>query len=191
MFTRSLLSLVIVAALSPAALAADNYKIDPVHSSVHFRIGHGGIAFVYGRFNDVSGTVAYDKEDPTKSSFNIEIKADSVDTNNEKRDAHLRSPDFFDAKQFPTITFKSTKVESAGEDKLNVTGDLTLHGVTKEITVPVTKTGEADLAEMKMGYRTGWEAIVDIKRSDFGMTTMVGPVGDEVKIPVALEAVKE
>lgn len=191
MFIRSLLSLVIVAALSPLALAADTFKIDPVHSSVHFRIGHAGVSHVYGRFNDVSGTVVQDKEDPTKSSFNIEIKADSIDTNNEKRDAHLKSPDFFDAKQFPTITFKSTSVKSAGENKLEVTGDLTLHGVTKEITVPVTKTGEADLAEMKMGYRGGWEAVVQIKRSDFGMTTMVGPVGDEVMIPVALEAVKE
>ena len=98
--------------------------------------------------------------------------------------------DFVDAKQFPAITFKSTGVKGSG-DKLEVTGDLTLHGVTKEITVPVTKTGEADVSAMKMGYRTGWEATYDLKRTDYGMNKMVGPVGDDVHLLISFEAVKE
>ena len=107
------------------------------------------------------------------------MKTDNVDTDNDKRDAHLKSPDFFDAKQFPTITFKSTRVkgrrrQARGHRRPD------LHGVTKSITVPITKTGETDTG--KMGYRTGWEAEVDLKRSDFGMTDMIGPVGDDVHL---------
>ena len=115
------------------------------------------------------------------------MKTENVDTANEKRDAHLKSPDFFDAKQFPLITFKSTSVKADG-DNFEVTGDLNLHGVTKQITVPLKKTGESDTG--KMGYRTGWQAEVDLKRSDFGMTGMQGAIGDDVHLIISFEAVK-
>ena len=115
------------------------------------------------------------------------IQAASIDTNSENRDKHLRSADFFETDKFPTITFKSTSVKGDG-DTLQVTGDLNLHGVTKSITFPIKKTGEADTG--KMGYRTGWEAFVDLKRSDFGMTGMKGAIGDDVHLNISFEAVK-
>jgi polyisoprenoid-binding protein YceI len=181
----------LIVASSSVVFAADTYKIDQEHGTVIYRVSHAGVGNAYGRFNKPSGEVVYDKDDPSKTTFNFEVKTDNVDTANAKRDAHLKSPDFFDTKQFPTITFKSTSVKAAGDNKLEVTGDLTLHGVTKSITVPVTKTGEADVSAMKMGYRTGWEVMADLKRSDFGMNKMVGPVGDDVHLVVSFEAVKQ
>ena len=175
--------------LTPAfTLAADNFKIDPVHATVIYRIGHLGVSNAYGRFSDPTGVVTLDKDDASKSSFTFEVKADKVDTGNEKRDQHLKGPDFFDVKQFPTITFKSTAVKSSGDNKFEVTGDLTLHGVTKSITLNVDKTGEADT---QMGHRAGFQTEVDLKRSDYGMNGLQGPVGDEVHLIIAFEAVKQ
>jgi polyisoprenoid-binding protein YceI len=188
---RSAYSLVLglfVAALFAAApvRAADNYKLDPVHSTVIFRINHLGTSWVYGRFDDVSGTFSVDEKSP---SFDISVNADSVDTNNKQRDTHLKSADFFSVKEFPTITFKSTAATSTGEKKFDVTGDLTLHGVTKSITVPIDFVGAA---ETKMaGPRAGYEALFTVKRSDYGMDKMVGMVGDEVHLTVSFEGVKQ
>ncbi|HEV2292761.1 MAG TPA: YceI family protein [Tepidisphaeraceae bacterium] len=170
-----------------SAQAADNYKIDPEHAAVIFKVDHLGVAPAYGRFNDPTGTIVLDKGDPSRSTFTFEVKTENVDTDNPKRDAHLKSPDFFDAKQFPTITFKSKSVKVDGE-KYTVSGDLTLHGVTKQIVVPLVKTGEKDTG--RMGYRTGWVAEVDLKRSDYGMTGMMGPIGDDVHLTISFEAVK-
>ena len=111
--------------LGMAVHAADTFKIDPVESSVVFSVMYLGVTNFYGRFNDVTGTVVLDKADPSKSSVDLTIPVESVDTNNEKRDQHLKSPDFFNAKQFPVMTFKSKKVEWSG-DTYNVTGDFTL-----------------------------------------------------------------
>jgi polyisoprenoid-binding protein YceI len=188
---RFLAAVVAVMSLLPAiARAADNYKIDPVHSDVIYRISHMNVSNQYGRFNDPTGMVVYDKSDPSKCSFTFEVQTAKIDTGNAKRDQDLRGPDYFDAKQLPTITFKSTSVEGSG-DEYKVTGDLTLHGVTKSITVPIKKTGEADVSQMKMGYRTGWQAEVDLKRTDYGMNGMVGPVGDDVHLIISFEAVKQ
>jgi polyisoprenoid-binding protein YceI len=186
---RSLIAaLAVVLSLGTSfALAADTYKIDSEHSAVIFRVTHFNVGNAYGRFNDPTGTVVYDKADPSKTQFTFEVKTENVDTDNEKRDAHLKSPDFFDAKQYPVISFKSTSVKAEG-DTLQVTGDLDLHGVKKSITFPIKKTGETDTG--KMGYRTGWEAEVDLKRSDFGMTGMKGPIGDDVHLVISFEAVK-
>src|SRR2546429_63677 len=125
-----------------AAFAADTYKIDPVHGTVIYRISHFNISNAYGRFNNPTGAVMLDGGNP--SSFEFLIKTDDIDTANRKRDSDLKGPDFFDAKQFPAITFRSTAVKSTGDNKFDVAGDLTLHGVTKSITVPITKTGEGD-----------------------------------------------
>ena len=170
------------------ASAADSFKIDPIHGTVIYRVNHLGVGNAYGRFNEPTGMVVVDKDDASKSSFTFEVQTSKVDTGNPKRDQHLQSPDFFNAKQFPTITFKSTSVKSSGDNKYEVAGDLTLHGVTKSITVNMEKTGEA---QTQMGYRSGWQTEVDLKRSDYGMNGLQGPVGDEVHLIIAFEAVKQ
>ena len=172
-----------------AVFAADNYKIDPVHGTIIYRISHFNIGQAYGRFNNPTGKVVLDKDDAGKSSFEFTVKANDIDTANAKRDSDLKGPDFFDAKQFPTIMFKSTGVKSAGDNKYDVTGDLTLHGVTKSITVPISKTGEGDTK--MMGYRTGWLAEYDLKRSEYGIMGLQGPVGDDVHLIISFEAVKQ
>ena len=187
---RSLIAVILVLAAAVTCVeAADNYKVDPVHTFTMFRIKHFDIGYSYGRFNDSSGTVVWDKDDPTKSSFTFEVKADSLDTHFDKRDAHLKGPDFFDVKQFPTISFKSTAVKASGDNKFDVTGDLTMHGVTKSITVPIEKTGEGDTK--MMGVRTGWETTVNLKRSDYDIKGLLGPVADDVMIRISFEAVKQ
>ena len=173
--------------LVAVARAADNYKVDSVHGTVIFRIAHFGVGNAYGRFNEPTGTISLDKEDASKSTFNFEVAVDKIDTANAKHNAHLKSPDFFDAKQFPTIAFKSTAVKLSGDKDYEITGDLTLHGVTKSITIKMAKTGEA---QTQAGYRTGWETKVDLKRSDYGMTGMQGAVGDDVHVIFSFEAVK-
>jgi polyisoprenoid-binding protein YceI len=186
---RSVFSLALVlvatALLASGLRAADTYKVDPVHSTVIFRINHLGTSWVYGRFDDVAGSFTVDDKTP---SFDFTVNADSVDTNNKQRDTHLKSADFFSVKEFPTITFKSTAVTSTGDKKFDVTGDLTLHGVTKSITVPLEFVGAADT---KAGPRAGYEAHFNVKRSDYGMDKMVGMVGDDVYLTVSFEGVKQ
>lgn len=167
---------------------ADNYKVDPVHSTIVFRIKHVNVSWFYGRFNGPEGTVVDDAADPTKTSFDVQVKVANVDTGVQKRDDHLKSPDFFSAKEFPTIAFKSTSVKKAG-DKLEVTGDMTIHGQTKPITVTMERVGAADTK--MMGYRVGYAGEFTIKRSDFGMSKMLDALGDEVTIMFGLESQKQ
>ena len=188
MKTSKLILAIALGSLGMTAHAADTFKIDPVHSSVVFSVMHLGVSNFYGRFNDVSGTVVLDKEDPSKSSVDLTIPVERVDTHNEKRDQHLKSPDFFNAKQFPVMTFKSKKVEASG-DTYKVTGELTLHGVTKPLTLEVKKSGEGKGMEGEI--RGGGETHFTIKRSDYGMNFMQGPLGDEINIVVSLEGVKQ
>lgn len=165
--------------------AAETYSVDAVHSSVIFRIKHLDFSYFYGRFNEVSGTFSIDTKNPAKSSFDIKIQAESVDTHSGGRDKHLRSPDFLSAKEFPVIHFKSTKVKKKSKSKYNVTGDLTLHGVTKSVKVVIEHVGSGE--HPRFGSRSGFEATFDIKRSDFGMNGMLGAVGDELRLIVAIE----
>jgi polyisoprenoid-binding protein YceI len=181
-------SLGLLCSLGLNAFAADTFKIDPVHSSVIFSVKHNGVTDFYGDFKEVTGTVTFDSADSSKSIVEVSISAESVDTRNEKRDQHLKSPDFFNSKQFPTLTFKSTKVEGTG-DVYKVTGDLTIHGVTKPVTVDF-KRG-ADGKGGKGEVRGGGETRFTIKRSDYGMAFMQGPVGDDVNIVLSLEGVKQ
>lgn len=173
----------------PASTAfAQKLSIDSGHSSVLFRVMHKNAAPFYGRFNKVSGSFTI-ADNPTESSFDVSIKADSVDTNNKKRDAHLKSPDFFNAREFPTLSFKSTSVKPGKEGRLNVTGDLTCHGVTKSITVDMEITGSTTSPGGDISK--GVEAIFTIKRSEYGIEYGLGALGDEVRIIVALEGVKQ
>jgi polyisoprenoid-binding protein YceI len=184
--TKNLSAVILAVAIAAGAPAlASSYDIDTAHSTVLFKIRHLGVADFYGRFNGVSGTFTFDPAEPTKGSIDISVKADSVDTDNEKRDQHLMSPDFFNAKQFPVITFKSESVKKVGDKKFEVTGTLNLHGVSKKVTAAVDYIGAGD--DPWGGYRAGFEARVSIKRSDFGITFMPGGLGENVDLIVALE----
>ena len=170
--------------------AADTYQIDTAHSMILFRAKHNGITYNYGRFNEFTGEITMD-EDVSKSMVEFEVKTASVDTANTKRDQHLRSSDFFSAKQFPVITFKSTKVamKEGEENMLEVTGDLELLGVKKSITVDVEITGKG---KGRGGESLiGFESIFTIKRSEFGMTYGTGSVSDDIRLTVSIEAQQE
>lgn len=169
--------------------ATGTYDVDAVHSSVVFRIKHLNVAYFYGRFNEIEGTFTLDDADPTRSRFDLQVKVASVDTANADRDKHLKSADFFDLEQFPLITFKSRSVKKVGETTLEVAGDLTLHGVTKPLTVKIERTGSA--TGMRGEFRGGWETVFEIKRSDFGMTKLIGPVGDEVRLLIGVEGIRQ
>src|SRR6056297_903717 len=144
--------------------AADEYDYDLVHSSVSFKARHLDISWIHGRFNEVSGKFVIDRDQPAKSTFALTIKADSVDTANKARDEHLRQPDYFDTKQYPTIEFKSTSVKPI-DGGYEVTGDFTMHGTTKQITFNMMGGKEHDFRGTK---RVGFSTELSVKRSDYG-----------------------
>jgi polyisoprenoid-binding protein YceI len=147
---------------------------------------HAGAGQFWGRFNDISGTFTL-SDDPAKLAFMIDVAIDSVDSGNDKLDGHLKSPDFFNAKEFPKMSFKSTGAKKAANGMFEVMGELTMHGVTKPITAMVEITGQSSM----MGQRGGAEATFTVKRSEFGMNYGVekGMIGDMVKVVVGLEGV--
>jgi polyisoprenoid-binding protein YceI len=151
-------------------------------------ISHVGISNIHGRFNDFSGRITVDKVDPAKSSFALSIPVESIDTNNIKRDEHLRAPDYFNVKQFPTMSFQSTKV-TAIDGGYEVTGDLTLHGVTKPVTLQL-KGGDKVVEFPKGTKRIGLVSTFSILRSDFGVTAEPVALGDEIPISIGIEAAK-
>jgi polyisoprenoid-binding protein YceI len=176
--------------LSIAAVAqVETWQIDPAHSSAQFAVRHMGISTVRGAFTKVSGTVQYDPADPTKTAINVTIDAASLDSHVEMRDNDLRSDKFFDVQKYPTITFKSKHVEAAGKGKLKVTGDLTIHGVTKEVVLDVD--GPAGPTKDPRGNaHIGAAASVTISRKDFGVTSYPQMIGDDVAITIDTEIVK-
>jgi polyisoprenoid-binding protein YceI len=173
---------------APQPTAGGAYQVDAAHSSVVFRVKHAGASWFYGRFNEFSGSIEHDPENPEASSVEVTIQAGSVDSNSERRDTHIKSPDFLSAKEFPAITFKSTSVKAAGDD-LEVTGDLSFRGVTKSVTAVVEHVGVGEF----QGKRSGFEAVLDIKRTDFGSDYGVaqGALSDEVRLIIALEGVQQ
>lgn len=189
-----------VAALFVAALAAtplfaaDTYTIDKVHSDVSFQVRHF-VSKVRGDFADFEGTIQVDQARPEASSVVFTIKAASISTKNEGRDKHLNSPDFFDTAKFPEISFKSTKIAPAGKDKYNVTGNFTMHGVTKEITLPVTFTGTAK--DPRGDERAGFELATTLNRKDYGVNWNKAldngsfMLSDDVAVTISLETVKK
>lgn len=167
---------------------ADEYAVDPVHSGATFRALHFGLTWIPGRFKEVSGKLSIDANNPAATRFDLSAKVDSIDTNNAKRDEHLKSADFFDAKQYPVVTFRSSSAKHVN-GSLEVVGDLTLHGITKPITV-IFKGGKA--VEFPKGVqRTGYTADFTIKRSTFGMGKMLEAVGDDIPVQFAIEATKK
>jgi polyisoprenoid-binding protein YceI len=180
-------------ALASPALAADTYQFDKSHTTVGFQVRHI-FTMLGGKFQDFSGTIKVDKAKPESSSVEFTIQVASISTNDPKRDEHLKSPDFFDAATHPTITFRSTAVKPAGSNVYQVTGDFTMRGVTKSITIPVTFLGEGKdpWGNEKMGFETS----TTLDRKDYGInwnkTLDQGGVlvGDEVKVQVSIEANK-
>ncbi|MGE0610149.1 MAG: YceI family protein [Pirellulales bacterium] len=168
--------------------AADEYAYDLVHSSVSFKARHLDISWIHGRFNEVEGKFSLDREQPAQSTFELTIKADSVDTANKARDEHLRQPDYFDTKQFPTIEFKSTSTKPI-KGGYEVTGDFTMHGQTKQITL-VLMGGEEH--EFKGTKRVAFSTDLSLKRSDYGFDkNAIGPIGDEALIYIDCEGVRK
>jgi polyisoprenoid-binding protein YceI len=178
----------LIVAVFAGSVRADTYSIDPVHSSLLFRIKHLNVSYVYGRINGVEGTVNVDEADPAKTSFDVSVKVANVDTGNKNRDNHLKTPEFFNAAEFPTINFKSTSVKVGDDKKLEVTGNLTMHGQTKPVTATLEFVGAANT---RMGQRAGYDGMMTLKRSAFGMDQMTDAIGDDVIIKIGLEAVKK
>jgi len=186
-------ALVLCLALPNTGAAAENYEIDASHTSVIFGISHLGFSYTYGRFNKVGGSYSLDREDPSASKFQLTIDAASVDTNDAKRDDHLRNADFFNVNQFPLITFESAGVElqenDEGEKVYQVTGKLTMHGVTREITIPLKLLGEG--SGPGGVFRTGFLTETRLQRSEYGMTNMIPAIGDDVAITISFEGTKK
>ncbi|EAR09174.1 YceI family protein [Reinekea blandensis] len=168
-------------AVASTAVLADDYSIDLAHSSVHFTAGHLGFSKTIGRFNEFEGQFS---DTAGSESVSITIQADSIDSNHTDRDKHLRSPDFFDVKQYPTITFTST--EFTGD---TLTGELTMHGQTNTVTLDVNVIGEGE--DPWGGYRKGYEATGTLVRSEWGIDYFLPGVPDEVELEIQIEGIRQ
>ena len=182
--------------LVPSLARAAVWELDPAHSSIGFGVRHMMISTVHGEFHTFSGKATGDPAHPTDATLEATIEAASIDTRNDKRDGHLKSPDFFDVEKFPTITFKSKKIEPGAAGHVKVTGDLTLHGVTKEVVFDVE--GPTPSIKDPMGNtKAGAHATTKIDRKDFGLVwnkTMDGGglmLGDDVDVTIDVEAAKK
>tara|TARA_R100000027_G_scaffold67340_1_gene65653 strand:- start:15235 stop:15804 length:570 start_codon:yes stop_codon:yes gene_type:complete len=178
-------SALLIASASALPAATKTYTVDPVHSGVTFKIRHF-FTTVPGNFDEFEATIAYDEEDLSKSFVNASIEVESVDTNNDKRDDHLASDDFFNEEKFPLISFKSTSWEKTGDNEFAVKGDLTMAGETKEITLDTTLLGVQENNKGKMV--SGWEVKTTIDRRDWGISYGQGVVGNEVTVEIFIQA---
>jgi polyisoprenoid-binding protein YceI len=182
--------------LAPSDAAADEWKIDGDHSEIGFKVRHMMVSWTRGSFGKFSGTVSYDPENPESLTVDVEIKTKSVDTDNGKRDDHLRSADFFDVLKFPSMTFKSSKATADDDGSIKLVGDLTLHGITKEVTLDVEPMS-AVMRDPWGNVKIGTSASVKIDRKDFGLVwnkALDGGgvvVGDEVRISLDIELNKK
>ncbi|MGY5957521.1 YceI family protein [Kosakonia sp. BK9b] len=172
-----------------SAVAAD-YKIDKEgqHAFVNFRIQHLGYSWLYGTFKDFDGTFSFDEANPTADKVNVAINTNSVDTNHAERDKHLRSAEFLNVAKFPQATFTSSEVKKNG-DGLDITGNLTLNGVTKPVTLNAKLIGQGN--DPWGGVRAGFEAAGKIKLKDFNITTDLGPASQDVELIISVEGVRQ
>jgi polyisoprenoid-binding protein YceI len=185
-------ALVLAAALSLPGLApAADYVIDTegAHAFVQFRIQHLGYSWLYGRFNQFEGTFTYDEKNPAANKVEVVIKTASIDSNHAERDKHLRSDDFLDVAKHPEARFVSTKFEDQGDGKAVLTGDLTLHGVTKPVVIDVTRIGEG--TDPWGGYRAGFQGTTTLKLADFNITRDLGPASQEVELTLSVEGIRQ
>ncbi len=202
-FTRSMTGLALLAALAfpalPAAAAdayhiqtgnpAGNYQIDPVHSMVTFTVGHLGVSELVGRFDTISGSFSLDSANSDQARVSVQIPIDSLDTNFAQRNKDLLGPDYFNATQFPTMSFTSTKVQWQSRNAGQLTGNLTLHGVTRPVTFNIRRIGAGP--DPWGGYRSGYVATTTIKRSDFGMNYMLNGISDSILVQLNIEGKRQ
>lgn len=178
-------------ALIASVANAATYDIDNegAHASINFKIQHLGYSWLTGRFNDFDGSFEYDAAKPETSAINVTIDTTSIDSNHAERDKHLKGSDFLDVKKFPTATFKSTGFKSTGDGAGNMTGEFTMHGVTKTITIPVERIGEGD--DPWGGYRAGFSGATVLKLSDYGIDYNLGPASSTVEIELHVEGKRQ
>ena len=188
----SRIALTIVALLAVSAMATaqtGTWQIDPNHSAAQFSVRHLSVSTVRGAFTKVSGSATYDAADPRKDSVDVTIDASSIDTRVQMRDNDLRSPNFLDVQKYPTITFKSKQAKAAGASKLQIIGDLTIHGVTKEVVLDVDGPS-AQIKDPWGNQRIGASATTKINRNDFGVKSLPGVVGDDISITIDTELIQ-
>lgn len=185
----ALIAATLLAGAAASAQAADKYTFDPSHSQINFSWNHFGFSNIWARFDKFDGELLLDTQDLTRSSVNVTIPVSAIDTDVEKLDEHLKTADFLDVAKFPNITFKSTKVEKAGEGKLKVTGDLSIHGVTKPAVLDVTVNKIGQHPMMK-DDAAGFDASTTIKRSEFGVGMYAPNVSDEIAVRITAETHK-
>lgn len=166
--------------------ASGTYEVDKVHSTVIFKCKHLDTSWAFGRFNDVAGEFTFDAAKPESGKVDITIQMASVDTNSKKRDEHLKSPDFFGVEQFPTATFKSKSIAKKGDKMFAVTGDLSLHGVTKSVTIDMEQSGMGE--NQKNVKLSGFYGTLVLQRGDYGIKFMPGALGEEVTLMISIEA---
>lgn len=181
----------VTAALAFSAAQAAEYKIDTkgAHASINFKIQHLGYSWLVGRFNDFSGSFSYDEDSLQASDVTVTIDTASVDTNHAERDKHLRGDDFLDVDKYPEAKFVSTGIESTGDGTMKVMGDLTLHGVTKAITIDAKKIGEGE--DPWGGYRAGFTGTTELALADFGIDYDLGPASQTVMMTLHIEGIKQ
>ena len=169
---------------------ADAFEVDASHSTLIFRVRHFGVCWFHGRINQPTGSFLLDPDNLDASFVNVEVELRRMDAGNRSRNQFLMSPDFFNAKEYPTASFRSEQISRDDSGTFLATGIFTMHGVSKQITVPLGDYAEADVP--KFGYRAGFESIFTVKRSEFGMTSRIddGTLGDETRITIAVEGVR-
>ncbi len=178
-------------ALTGVSAQAADYAIDTQgqHAFINFKISHLGFSWLYGRFNDFEGTFSWDADAPEASRISVNIDPASVDSDHAERDKHLRSGDFLDVDAYPEASFVSTGVEALDNGRLAVTGDLTLHGVTKEVVIDAAVVGEGD--DPWGNYRAGFEGTTKIRLADFGINAQLGPKSEEVILILSVEGIRQ
>ena len=191
MLKNALAALVLGSALMGGQAMAADYAIDKQgqHAFVNFKISHLGYSWLYGTFKDFDGTFSYDAANPEASKVNVTLKTASVDTNHAERDKHLRSADFLNVSKHDTATFESTSVKSTGEGSADVTGNLTLNGVTKPVVIAAKFIGEGQ--DPWGGYRAGFEGTTTLKLKDFDIAMDLGPASETVELIISIDGIRK
>jgi polyisoprenoid-binding protein YceI len=187
----TLTSGLLAGSLAPSLAQAEDYLIDTkdAHAFIQFRIKHLGYSWIYGRFDDFAGTFSYDEKDPAASKADVVIKTASVDTNHAERDKHLRGGDFLNVGNYPEARFRSVSYQPSGSGKAILTGELTLHGVTRAVTIDASEIGHGP--DPWSGYRRGFEGTTTLRLKDYGITRDLGPASTEVELTLSVEGIRQ
>lgn len=191
MFKKLIGTAILATSLIAGNVLAADYDIDKPgqHAFVNFKISHLGISWMYGSFKDFEGTFSYDEAKPEASKVSVTLRTNSVDTNHAERDKHIRGGDFLDVGKYPEATFVSTKVTKVDDKKIDITGNLTIHGVTKQVVVNAELTGQGN--DPWGGYRAGFLGTTNIQMSDFGIKNILGAASENIELTISLEGVRK